>query len=78
VFCRVDLEQSTVTLLECPRCGSGDVFCHPPQVDPTGHHPEPTVHQHECGGCGLTAFVIDGTEDRYDVDESLWWDEEHG
>lgn len=56
--CRVDLEQSTITVLACPACHSADVDCYPPEDDPTGLHP-PALHLHECGDCGYCAWFDD-------------------
>jgi uncharacterized protein (DUF983 family) len=42
-LCQKDLEQSTVSLLECPRCGSSNVDCFNGFL----------VHRHECKDCHL-------------------------
>lgn len=41
--CQRDLEQSTITLLECPRCGSNEVTCVSGFI----------AHYHECLECHL-------------------------
>lgn len=45
--CQRDLEQSTVTVLECPRCGSNDVDCVNGFMS----------HVHECHACELREDV---------------------
>jgi uncharacterized protein (DUF983 family) len=41
--CQRDLEQSTITVLECPRCGSSEVSCTNGFI----------THVHECMECHL-------------------------
>lgn len=41
--CKKELARSTVTYLECPRCGSTDIDCDVSSV----------VHEHHCNDCGL-------------------------